>query len=233
TNSLTIVVTTTETGKTTAVRTFTVTVTGAAATIVNIPAIPGVTPPATGATPVTTITQTAQYTGTVSWSPAHNPFLAGQVYIATITLTAKPGYTFVGVPANFFSVAGATATNPANSGVVTAVFPATASALTVVNIAAIPGVPVPVKGATVVRTRIATEQYTGVLTWSPPVTGSGLGRPATFAGGQVYTAIITLTAKAGYTFIGVPANFFSVAGATATNPANSGVVTAVFPATAP
>jgi hypothetical protein len=48
------------------------------------------------------------------------------VYTATITLTAKTGYTLTGVTANFFTVAGATSvSNSADSGVVTAVFPAT------------------------------------------------------------------------------------------------------------
>ncbi|WP_461255171.1 pre-peptidase C-terminal domain-containing protein [Treponema sp. R80B11-R83G3] len=52
------------------------------------------------------------------------PYAAGTQYTATITLTAKTGYTLQGVAANFFTVAGATTVgNDANSGVVTAVFP--------------------------------------------------------------------------------------------------------------
>jgi len=93
--------------------------------VVDIAAIPGVTAPVVGATPVAAITATAQYTGTVAWSPADATFAASTVYTATITLTAKPGFTFTGVTANFFTVAGATATNLADSGVVTAVFPIT------------------------------------------------------------------------------------------------------------
>jgi hypothetical protein len=55
----------------------------------------------------------------------------------------------------------------------------------------------------------------------------------TFAANTPYTATITLTTKAGYTLQGVGANSFTVAGATTvTNAADSGVVTAVFPATA-
>ncbi|MEL7623623.1 MAG: S-layer homology domain-containing protein [Clostridiales bacterium] len=94
-------------------------------TPINIVAIPGVTAPVRTATPVTTITETAQYTGTVTWSPADNPFGASTVYTATITLTPKAGFTLTGVAENLFTVAGATATNAANTGVVTAVFPAT------------------------------------------------------------------------------------------------------------
>lgn len=104
-------------------------------TVINIAAIPGVTAPVTGATPVTTITETAQYTGTVSWSPAvSNMFVSNTVYTATITLTAKAGFTLTGVTADFFTVAGTTSdTNPANSGVVTAVFPATTAKLSAVT----------------------------------------------------------------------------------------------------
>ena len=94
--------------------------------VITLDGILGVTKPVTGVTPVTTMTETAQYTGTVSWSPAHNPFQGETVYTATISLTAKTGYTLTGVPADYFTVAGATsATNSADSGVVTAVFPKT------------------------------------------------------------------------------------------------------------
>ncbi len=96
-------------------------------TTISISAVPGVTEPAIGETPVASITETDEYTGTVSWSPDDNSFAVGTVYTATVTLTAKSGYTMTGVAADFFTVSGATATNPADSGVVTAVFPATLS----------------------------------------------------------------------------------------------------------
>jgi len=90
--------------------------------VIDIAAIAGIAPKA-GAVPATTIAETAQYTGTVSWSPNNNPFIFDTVYTATITLTAKTGFTLQGVPANFFTVAGTTAvSNAANSGVITAVF---------------------------------------------------------------------------------------------------------------
>lgn len=99
---------------------------GGGDTVVNIANIPDVVTPVRGAVPVTTAIDTAQYTGTIAWSPVDNPFAATTVYTATITLTAKSGYTLTGVTANFFAVAGATTvTNSADSGVVTAVFPAT------------------------------------------------------------------------------------------------------------
>ncbi len=94
-------------------------------------AISGVTAPVLGATPVTKITDTDQYTGTVSWDGGwswSSRFGGNKAYTATITLTAKSGYSFTGIAANHFTIAGATSVlNSAGSGVVTAVFPATAA----------------------------------------------------------------------------------------------------------
>ena len=106
-----------------------------APTIINIAAIPGITPPALGETPVF-ITETAQYSGNVTWSPnVNNPgdiFKASVVYTASITLTAKPNFTLQGVGTNFFTVAGAaTVSNPASSASVTAVFPKTIAVITI------------------------------------------------------------------------------------------------------
>lgn len=100
---------------------------------VTEPAIGGVTAPVVGETPVTAITEGKQFTGTVTWSPnlVDGKFGPQTVYTATITLTPKAGYKLDGVAANFFTVAGATSvSNGANSGVVTAVFPATKEAAT-------------------------------------------------------------------------------------------------------
>jgi hypothetical protein len=198
--------------------------TAVTAAVINIAAIPGVTAPVTGANPVDTITATAQYTGTITWAPTDDPFLGEKIYTATITLTAKAGFTLTGVAANFFTVADATTvTNAVDSGEVTAVFPATAAA--VIDIDAIPGVTVPETGATPVTVITETAQYTGTVTWSPD--------DSTFGGTKAYTATITLTVKPGFTLTGVAENFFTIEGATTdTNPADSGVVTAVFPATA-
>lgn len=98
---------------------------------VTEPAIGGVTAPVVGETPVTAITEGKQFTGAVTWSPKVSTFAASTVYTATITLTPKVGYKLDGVAANFFTVAGATSvSNGANSGVATAVFPATKEAAT-------------------------------------------------------------------------------------------------------
>jgi hypothetical protein len=96
--------------------------------VISTAAIAGVTAPVAGATPVTTTTAGTGYTGTVTWSPAvSGTFAYNTAYTATVTLTATSGYTLTGVTANFFTVSGATATNSAGSGVVSAVFPATAT----------------------------------------------------------------------------------------------------------
>jgi hypothetical protein len=189
---------------------------------ISILAIPGVAAPVRNVTPVLTVTETDQYTGTVTWLPADSPYAASTVYTATITLTAKPGFTLNGVAANSFTVAGATTTNAINSGVVTAVFPVTEAVI--VSIVAIPGVTVPMRAGVPDLLVTETEQFTGTVAWSPS------SNP--YAASTVYTATITLTAKSGYTLTGVAANTFTVDGATTvSNPVDSGVVTAVFPAT--
>ena len=95
--------------------------------VINIPGIPGITAPVTGATPVTSIDPTTQYTGTVAWSPAISggSFAGEEEYTATITLTPTAGYTLQGVAADSFTVAGGVAVNAANSGVVEVKFPVT------------------------------------------------------------------------------------------------------------
>ena len=147
--------------------------------------------PVRGGTPVTAITESDQYTGTVSWSPNDSAFAASTTYTATITLTPKSGYTLTGVTANFFTVAGAsTVSNSADSGVITAIFPATeAEPDTVVDIAAIGGVTAPVRGGTPVTAITESDQYTGTVSWSP--------NDSAFAANTTYTATITLTPEIG------------------------------------
>jgi hypothetical protein len=94
-----------------------------------------------------------------------------------------------------------------------------------VAIAVITGITVPATGGTAAAVTDGA-QFTGTVNWTPQPVGG------TFEANTVYTAIISLTAKAGHTFTGVTANFFTVPGATSTtNAANSGIVTAVFPST--
>ena len=193
---------------------------------VTTAAIPGVTVPVATEVPVKVITETQQFTGAVEWTPKNNNnglsrFMGETVYTATITLTPKPGYKFTGVASNFFTVEGASSVrNNANSGVVTAVFPATVSvpvSQSNLNITA------PKTGNTPAKKNY-TAQFTGTIIWSPS--------DSKFVANTVYTATITLTAVNGYTLKDVSENFFTIDGATSvTNAANSNVVTAVFPAT--
>jgi hypothetical protein len=89
-------------------------------------AITGVTAPVTRGTPISSIPSTAEYRASIVWSPAEATFAAGVTYTAIITITPIHGYTFTDVTPNYFTVDGASTTNSAQSGVVTAVFPATA-----------------------------------------------------------------------------------------------------------
>lgn len=80
--------------------------------------------PAVDGIPQSEITATTEYTAVISWSPAHSVFEAGVTYTATVNITVNPGYTFDGIPADFFTVAGAvSSTNAPGSGIITVVFP--------------------------------------------------------------------------------------------------------------
>jgi len=201
--------------------TITFTTLPATSVITNL-AIAGVKPPVTGAVPDTS-TVDAQFTGTITWSGSPTTFPANTVETATITLTPNAGYTLTGVFANTFTVAGATATNSADSGIITAVFPATARAQ--VTLSTISGI-APVAGGTKRTTITSTAQYTGSITWNP--------NDATFTSPKIYTATIQLTATANYSFTGLASTFFSVSGAATTTTSvtspTSATVTAVFPA---
>jgi hypothetical protein len=91
-------------------------------------------------------------------------------------------------------------------------------------------IPAPQPSATPVGSLADQEQYTGTVAWKEgdtPVAG-------TFKGNTVYTAIVTLTAKTGYTFTGIAGNSFVHSGAaTVANAADTGVVTLAFTATDP
>lgn len=79
--------------------------------------------PINGGTPVIAIGETDEYTGTITWEGDPETFIPNTSYTATITLTAKDGYTFEGMAADSFRVPCAmSATNEANSGVITATF---------------------------------------------------------------------------------------------------------------
>lgn len=164
------------------------------ATVIDIVAIAGVTAPIPGAMPVIEITETAQYTGTVAWSPlVDDRFGTDTVITATITLTAKKGYTLTGVGANSFAVGGAITTNEINSGIITAHFTAIANLSAVSDVAsssqstivlkAVPGgtfnngvADMTVSSFRMSQHEITMEQFVAV---------TGLSNPSTFFTGVV------------------------------------------------
>ncbi len=132
--------------------------------VIDISLIPGITVPVTGGTPVNTITETDQYTGTVTWNPEDNPFETGTVYTANILLTEKAGYILNGVLSNFFSVEGAVTRNTADSGAVTAVFPETATAGHEVTFTITDGTD-PINGAEItIDSQTLTTDSSGIVT---------------------------------------------------------------------
>jgi hypothetical protein len=197
-----------------------------------------VTAPVKGAAPDTTAINEAQYTGTIAWqsadgTPHTGAFAASTVYTAVVTLTAKSGYTFTGVAENSFTCSGAASiTNAANSGTITISFPATgADEPAVVSAFSLDGkVTAPVRGVTPDTTAINEAQYTGTIAWQ---NADGTPHTGAFAASTVYKAVVTLTAKSGFTLTGVAENSFTCSGAASvTNAANSGTITISFQATA-
>ena len=168
------------TGSTTQTFSFTV-----SAAVISVAAIGGVTAPVINAAPVTRVTSANGYTGTVTWSGSPTRFAASTSYTATITLTAAVGYTLTGVSENFFTVAGATSvTHSENSGVITAVFPATES-FGLAN------------RVSITRAFVGTERRTAFST-QPQISVQD-------SGGNTVTssdAVITATVSSGGTLIG-------------------------------
>jgi len=148
-----------------------------------------VTAPVTGATPSTASSGTGNFTrGNVTWSPTQSPFQGGQVYTASITLTANSGYTFTGLTtANINGSAATVSNNTGTTVTLTHVFPETVRIITSTDIT----VTAPVTVVTPSTASSGTGNFTrGNVTWSPT--------HSPFQGGQVYTASITLTANSGY-----------------------------------
>ena len=142
---------------------------------ITIAAIQGVTPPVAGATPVTAITETDQYTGTVTWSPAASVFGYSTNYTATIIIVPKTGYTLEGVAANFFTVAGtvSAAGYVAGGNTVTAAFPTTGSSggggtpfVAVTDITGVPTTAIAGTPLTLTGTVVPTSATNKTITWN-------------------------------------------------------------------
>jgi hypothetical protein len=77
-------------------------------------------------------------------------------------------------------------------------------------------------------TSFAATQYTGAIAWK---IGAVPFEGAAFAASTAYTAVVTLTAKPNYTFMGIAENAFTHGDKNGTNEADGNVVTIVFDAT--
>jgi len=211
------------------------TATGVPETVVSMSNIAGVTPPAFTQTPVSSITPTAQYTGTAVWEPDHSTFILGTNYTATITLTPQPGFTLDGVSDDFFEVSGKAqdggsdlentygVTESYTSGSDTVRFLSAVVWAGYVTLTNIPGVAYPTNGAVPVTNITANPQYSGTVSWQPD--------HSTFMAGTNYTATITLTIKDDRYVLH---SGMHVAGATNVNvnvhgESDSAVITAIFP----
>jgi len=87
-----------------------------------------ITAPANGIAPTTAISNTAQYTGTISWTPSViGAFQPDTEYTAEITLTPVAGYTLAGLASNFFTVTVAKSVTFDGTNKVTVVFQKTGS----------------------------------------------------------------------------------------------------------
>jgi hypothetical protein len=208
--------------------------------------IVGLEVPVTCAEPDTSIIETAEYYGSVTWYEPNGTtpittekFGPDKAYKAQILITPRPPYKIPGTPANKFSVEGADiTTNPSYTGTaatatVTATFPKTAKP---VSLLAINNVTPPVTGIGQDTSVPETEQYSVTLSWkekslTDPVIYSNF--TGTFKPSRTYAAIILLTPKTGYTLCtGIAADSFSIPGAlNYTNSENSGIIIAEFPVT--
>jgi hypothetical protein len=192
--------------------------------------------PATGQTVGSNAISTAQYTGTIAWLAGGSAFtgatFAGEtVYTAKVTLTTQPGWTFTGA-GNFTYSGGTPTTGDGENGarIVTIVFAATEAVQSQVTLLNLDDkVPVPATGLAVGSNAISTAQYTGTIAW---LAGGSAFTGATFAGGTVYTAKVTLTTRPGWTFTGA-GNFTYSGGTLTTGDGENGarIVTIVFAAT--
>jgi len=140
-------------------------------------------------------------------TPLTGNFGAGTAYYAEVELETYFGYTFVG--ASGFTANGATVTvsvtGTADDITLKLLYPATVPTITNTEIK---GVPAPAKGATPVRS-INDAQYTGVIRWFRNDNGAEL-LSGTFAANTVYKAVIWLTAKPGFTFVGIAGSSLTI-----------------------
>ena len=163
--------------------------------------------------------------GNVSWNPSHNPFQGAQIYTATVTLTASANYTFEDIPAGNVTINGNAAILVSNTGVAVTLsyqFPATDPAP--ITTAAIT-VTAPLTNNVPNTTALGGANFArSAVTWAP--------NDSPFLADVQYTATVTLTANAGFTFTGLSAATINGETATVTNNTGEAVTLSYqFPAT--
>jgi hypothetical protein len=158
--------------------------------------------------------EASQYTGSVEWnqgltSNGNKSFQLGTAYTATVTLKAKPGFTFTGITANDFFHNGASTVSLTGSGDserIVIVFPAANVGTKVTDLNLTSRIPVPEAGNTALTT-FSSLQYVANITWKDTTTAGVPGKLLTgggkFVNDAVYKATVTLDAKPGFTFKGV------------------------------
>jgi hypothetical protein len=161
-------------------------------------------------------------------------FALGAVYQAEITLSVAPGYKFSGGK-NFAYVDGMVQTQPGpDSNTAKRVlspirYKATREPTGINDLNLTPYILKPINNTTPVMT-FAGPQYTGMVCWKNTETQGELIGP--FQAGTAYTAELTLTPAAAYSFKNIGHNAFIHTGAESiTNTATGGNVTIKFSAT--
>ena len=199
-------------------------------TIMNLSLL--VPAPIVGAEPRVTFTN-AQFTGSVVWRVEGGETVIGNfdfdtVYQAVVTLTANESWTFEGFTGSFTHTGAAQiiTTNNNDNAVVTILFNKTPSPATVTLLNLTSQVTAPAIGEEPVVTPIDTAQYTGEVEWFDEDDNAVDG---VFQESITYKAVVTLTAKPGFSFTGILSNRFTYTDAASViNSAGSGVVTITF-----
>jgi hypothetical protein len=182
-----------------------------------------------------TLPEGANYTGTIAWTynvgdtptALDGPFAVGTVYTAVLTLKAEPGFTFEGVAAASFTHNGTAGTGTAGTGkdiTVNVVFTATvALVIPFTTLDLTNQFAAPKTGEASSAEFEATDEFAGSVKWTYEVGGEAtvLEAGANFAPKTAYTAVVTLTAKPGYTFTDFSGSF-TYEGATVENEAGTG-----------
>ena len=171
-----------------------------------------------------------EYSGTITWqtaagAPVSSPFQPGTAYKAVLSLNAEEDYTFDGF---VFTRTGAVVT-PAGGGTsctVTVTFPVT-NMVSLLNLDDY--VAAPVVGQNANATINNNGQYSSTIAWTTLDSES----VTVFEPYTVYKAVLTLTAKTGYTFYSFASAFTRTGAASITQlAAGTGyTVTVIFPET--